>query len=68
MLKNNPNIVIIGASGHAKVIIDIVERQQLFNIVGLIDSYKPKKTKICNYTVLGREDDLATLMKQHNFK
>jgi sugar O-acyltransferase (sialic acid O-acetyltransferase NeuD family) len=50
------------------MIIDIVERKQLFNIVGLIDSYKPKKTKIFNYAVLGREDNLATLMKQHNFK
>jgi len=34
------NIVVIGTSGHAKVIIDIVERQDCFAILGLIDTFK----------------------------
>jgi len=34
------NIAIIGSSGHAKVIIDIVRQQGRFNIAGLIDPFE----------------------------
>jgi sugar O-acyltransferase (sialic acid O-acetyltransferase NeuD family) len=66
-MKNKENIIIIGASGHAKVIIDIVEKENRHNIVGLIDSYKPKGTKKFEYKILGTEKDLNKLCKQFNF-
>ncbi|MFI0429064.1 acetyltransferase [Mariniflexile sp. HMF6888] len=56
------NIIIIGASGHAKVVIDIVEKQKMFNIIGLIDSYKKVGTKISGYKILGTEDIIEQLM------
>ncbi|MEA3317558.1 MAG: transferase, partial [Bacteroidota bacterium] len=34
------NIVIFGSGGHAKVIIDIIEQQQKYNIIGLIDKFR----------------------------
>ncbi|WP_159020223.1 acetyltransferase [Algibacter sp. L3A6] len=58
-----PNIVIIGASGHASVIIDIIERQNEYTIFGLIDSFKPIGSKLFNYEVLGTEDNLPDLIK-----
>ncbi|CAH8286173.1 sugar O-acyltransferase (sialic acid O-acetyltransferase NeuD family) [Mariniflexile fucanivorans] len=64
---NKTNIVIIGASGHAKVIIDIIERLNTCHIVGLIDSFKPKGTKMFNYTIIGKESDLLTLTKEYDF-
>ena len=60
------NILIIGASGHAKVIIDIVEKQHVFNIVGLIDTYKKKGTKLDDYKILGSEDDLPKIISTYN--
>lgn len=33
------DIIIYGASGHARVIIDIIEQTNQFNIVGLVDNY-----------------------------
>jgi acetyltransferase-like isoleucine patch superfamily enzyme len=33
------NIVIIGSSGHARVIIDAVERENKFRIAGIIDTF-----------------------------
>ncbi len=48
-------IVIIGASGHAKVIIETVELNKKYQIHGLIDSYKPKGAKLLGYEVLGTE-------------
>ena len=39
-------ILIIGVSGHAKVVNDIIEKQNIYNIYGLIDSNKPKGYKV----------------------
>jgi sugar O-acyltransferase (sialic acid O-acetyltransferase NeuD family) len=55
-------IVIIGASGHAKVIVDIVERQGDFRILGLIDTFKPLGTKLMGYEVIGGEDCIPRLL------
>lgn len=62
------NIIVFGASGHAKVVIDIIEKENKYNIVGLIDTFKPKNYSILGYKILGTEDDLPLLMKQHQFK
>jgi sugar O-acyltransferase (sialic acid O-acetyltransferase NeuD family) len=59
------NIVIIGSSGHAKVVIDIVQREGLYNIVGLIDSFRAVDETTWGYRVLGGEHDLPALTEQH---
>lgn len=58
-------IFVIGASGHAKVVIDVVERQSLWRILGLIDTYKSPGTELMGYEVLGSEDCLPDLMVTH---
>lgn len=62
----NKNIVIIGTSGHAKVIIDIVEREGRYTIIGLIDTYKEVGSKTFDYAVLGSEHDLPEIVNTHN--
>jgi sugar O-acyltransferase (sialic acid O-acetyltransferase NeuD family) len=59
------NILIFGASGHAKVIIDIVEKQHVFHIVGLIDTYKKIGTKLDDYEILGTEEDLPKIVSTY---
>ncbi|WP_418603861.1 acetyltransferase [Hwangdonia sp.] len=66
-ISNKHNIVIIGASGHAKVIIDIIEKLNQYTIVGLIDSFKPIGTKLFNYKIIGRKEHIPELKKTHNF-
>jgi sugar O-acyltransferase (sialic acid O-acetyltransferase NeuD family) len=56
-------IVIIGSHGHAKVIIDIVEKQNLFSIVGLVDSNRAVGENTLGYPIIGNEDDLPSLMR-----
>ncbi|GAA4282100.1 NeuD/PglB/VioB family sugar acetyltransferase [Gaetbulibacter aestuarii] len=60
------NIVVFGASGHAKVIIDILEKQNKYNIIGLIDSFKPKGETVFEYEILGTEEDLPYILKTYN--
>lgn len=55
-------VFIFGASGHAKVIIDIVERQGAFDIAFLIDDNPAlKDTSVFGYKVLGGMDDIDRL-------
>ncbi|HTQ55066.1 MAG TPA: acetyltransferase [Bryobacteraceae bacterium] len=58
-------IFVVGASGHAKVLVDIIERQARWQIAGLIDTYKPAGTEVMGYPVLGPEDRLPELMARH---
>tara|TARA_R110000751_G_scaffold210384_1_gene314119 strand:+ start:33518 stop:34207 length:690 start_codon:yes stop_codon:yes gene_type:complete len=60
------NILIIGASGHAKVIVDIIEKQNKYRIQGFLDTYRRKGEKLFNYPILGTEDDLRDIVEKHN--
>lgn len=59
-------IVVIGASGHAKVIIDIIEKEEKYDIIGLIDSYKEKGKKTFGYAILGTEEIIPELIEKGN--
>ncbi len=51
-------ILIFGASGHAKVVIDIIENQAKYKIVGIIDLDNGKKDFL-GYPILGDESFLT---------
>ncbi len=60
------NIVIIGASGHGSVILDCIEKEGKFNVMGFIDSFKEKGGKQNGYEILGSEHDLPYLIDMFN--
>ena len=62
------NIVIIGSSGHAKVVIDIVRKEGKYNVAGLLDRFRNVGEKTAGYPVLGKEEDLPELVKAHELK
>ena len=62
------NIVIIGSSGHAKVIIDIVQQEGKYNVAGLLDRFRDVGETVLGYPVLGKEEDLPELIKTHALK
>jgi sugar O-acyltransferase (sialic acid O-acetyltransferase NeuD family) len=57
-------IVLIGAGGHAKVVMDIIEKSGVYRIQGLIDQQKPKGTQVYGYEVLGDESILPALQAE----
>jgi len=61
-------ILIFGAAGHAKVIIDLVEKEGSHEILGLIDSSKKKGDDLMGYKILGQESDLPDIMANHSIK
>lgn len=62
------NIVIVGSSGHAKVIIDILGQEGKYRVVGLIDRFRDVGEETMGYPVLGKEEDLPELMAVHALK
>ncbi len=52
-------LIIIGASGHAKVIIDIVEKQSQYELLGLIENNPNLEKKVLGYGILGDESILS---------
>ena len=55
-------IVIVGSSGHAKVVAEIVEREAKCTIAGLIDSFRPAGESAFGYRILGSEQVLGALV------
>ncbi|OMF35947.1 transferase [Paenibacillus sp. FSL H8-0548] len=53
------NIVVYGAGGHAKAVIDTIEKAGVYHIIGLLDGYKTAGTLFYGYTILGDESWLA---------
>ena len=64
---SNPGILLIGAGGHAKSCIDVIEQEDKFRIIGLIGSPNEVGTHLLGYEVLGTDDALTELINLTNF-
>lgn len=62
------NIVIVGSSGHAKVVIDVVRREGRYNVFGLLDRFRCVGDSTLGCPVLGAEEDLPGLIKIHDLR
>src|ERR1700683_4351565 len=57
-----PRVVVVGCSGHARVIVDILEAEKRCHIVGLLDDLRPPGTEVLGYQVIGSDEDLPALV------
>jgi sugar O-acyltransferase (sialic acid O-acetyltransferase NeuD family) len=57
-------IIIIGAGGHSKVIVDIIQNEQKYKIAGFIDNNLPIGHKVLDYKVLGKEEEINNLINE----
>lgn len=57
------DLVIVGASGHAKVVIDLFREVEAYRVVGLVDA-DPSPRKVLGVPVIGSDDDLPALRGQ----
>ena len=60
------NVVIFGASGHGSVVLDCLEKEGKYNVIGFVDSFKKKGRRQNGYEILGNEYDLPFLMEKFN--
>ena len=60
----NESILLVGAGGHAKACIDVIEEEGRFIVNGLIGLSHEVGAKIFDYPVLGTDEDLPMLLRE----
>jgi sugar O-acyltransferase (sialic acid O-acetyltransferase NeuD family) len=61
------DIVLIGGGGHCKSVIDVIEQEGLFKIIGIVDKPELLGTNVLGYQVIGNDSDLESLAKIHTY-
>lgn len=59
------NVLVVGSQGHAASVIDVVEKEGKYRIVGLLDRFRAPGEEAHGYRVLGPEEDLQELAAAH---
>lgn len=59
------DLLLIGAGGHARACIDVIEQAGRYRIAGLVGAPHEVGTKILGYPVLGADDDLGDLVGRY---
>ena len=64
-----PKLILIGAGGHARSCIDVIEEQGVFQIAGLVGLPDQEKSKYIDYgySVIGADTDLPELAKKYEY-
>jgi len=60
-------ILLVGAGGHCKSCIDVIEQTGEWQISGIIDRRDSGVTEVLGYPVIGSDEDLPELKKEYEF-
>ena len=64
---NKPSLLLIGAGGHARSCIDVIEQQGHYQIAGLVGLPDEVDTSHLGYSIIGSDRDLYKLSKIYEF-
>ena len=62
-----PGLLLIGAGGHTKACIDVIEQEDKFRIIGLVGSPNEVGTHVLGYEVVGTDEVLTELLSLSKF-
>lgn len=60
-------LLLIGAGGHCKACIDVIEQIGEWQIAGIIDRKDSGVTEVLGYSVIGSDENLPELRKQYDY-
>ena len=60
------NIILIGAGGHARSCMDVIELTGMYKIVGVVEKADVKSQESIGYPVIGTDDDLGNLRQKYS--
>lgn len=66
MSEIKPNLILIGGGGHCVSVIDVIENDNKFNILGILDS-NVKENNILGYEILGGDDLIPELVNENTY-
>lgn len=58
-------IILIGGGGHAKSCIDVLEQENEFEIIGILDIKERIGQKVLGYQIIGTDDDIKKFAKEN---
>lgn len=64
---SKPNLILIGAGGHASACIDIIEDADQYRIAGLVGLPEQMHTKHLGYSVIATDSDLPKLAQEYQY-
>ena len=64
---SKPEIILIGAGGHARSCIDVIEQNGKYRIAGLVGLAEQKFTQKLGYEVIATDDELNELAKSYQY-
>ena len=56
-MKKEP-LVLLGGGGHCKAAIDVIEAENRFEIIGILDLKERLGSEVCGYKVVGTDDEI----------
>ena len=59
---SSAKVLVIGCSAQARVVLDILEQNPEYQVVGLLDSYRGATEEVLGYRVLGSDEDLPAMV------
>ena len=60
-------IIILGAGGHCKSIIDVIELEAKYKIAGIVDNEFDVGNEVLGYEVIGRDKDLKKIRERYQY-
>lgn len=57
-------IVLIGGGGHCISVIDVIEQENIYEIIGIVDKEELIGTKILDYEIIASDDELPEIYKE----
>jgi len=64
---SKPEIILVGAGGHAHACIDVIEQQGVYRIAGLVGMPHELGERHLGYEVIGSDEDLSSLAAQYRY-
>ena len=64
---SKPGLILIGAGGHARSCIDVIEQQDGYHISGLVGMPEEMHTQHLGYAVMATDDDLPELANRYQY-
>ena len=64
---SKPNLILIGAGGHAHACIDVIEQHDQYRIAGLVGMPEEMHIKHLGYSVIATDSELPELAKEYQY-
>ena len=64
---SKPSLILIGAGGHARACIDVIEYHGQFQIAGLVDTPDEMNREHLGYAVIATDNELPRLVKDYQY-